>query len=268
MAALVSRSARLWAFVLLGLMGCASGPAKDAPAEKSQTSEQSQVDFSRLFDVHTSLTLFDDRIAPKGDAGLMKVVLLGPGILDANHAPSTAEPWLRRMLLAELGRRGSIVRGPAPPTEWSADGVCPLKGCEVSESTVWLRGLSLRSGENAFPLVVKKADDGSFVVHHRPSPNAPSECGAISAKLNFVEMRGTAQRTSDQAVAAHFAEMAVVAADLPRPFLLTHAAGDLCGAIERAFTDDKRLDPTEFAFQKAAAKVFDAALGSLYGVKK
>jgi len=206
------------------------------------------LDYSGLYGVQESTSLFDDRLI---EPELLTHLAVEPEMLDATRRGQTVEPWLRRALLTRLGEAGAVIH-----TTPIVEGIRPS---DTARPTATLRHVGFALQNDAFPVVVVDEGEGRLSVRHGALPDDVAACPRLKLKLDYIQLYGTLQRASDDAVVALFNELVVVPMGGEATAQITIEEGRLCEAVAATFERDA-FRPRDDQVQLAARQALDAAL--------
>jgi len=214
------------------------------------------IDVSSLYGGVSSTTVVDRR---QVDETLLSRVRVGSSTLSILGEDAGVEAWTRKLLLTALGDLGAIVLGPT----WSAVPEGPLQPEQAD--TAWLRDVHFASGVDTVAGVVHRDGDGTYQVSIRAHPEEVSLCGDLPLKLDYVELHGTVQRSTNHAVVAVWHEVGVVEIRGLEPLTRTLPDPDLdlggfCEAIGDLVAHDPDLRPSGRDFETAGRRVLERGL--------
>ena len=242
---------------LLGLVACATAPPQIPELRPAIVLHK--VDYRGVFGGRASSSIYDPRVT---QGHLMDRVLLEPTVLAVDDAEKGIEAWTLRKLLQPLGKQGSRVIAPPPPS-------CDAAPCYAAQPTAAFRNLRFISGGDTMSVRVLR-DGEVLTVRTRFSPKEESLCPPdFKLRARVVQLVGQLQALPDGAVAAAFQELRVV--ESPDDPVLTVEAPDpgqapeaFCAAVAKAYDSEPGFAATDARFELAAQELLSTALGPVY----
>ena len=179
-------------FSLLMTLACV--PKQTTPTEVILKAQDYQLDFASLFDIRSSLSLYDSRVAL---AQRMTRVQIEPSFLRTETKDSSTEPWTRNMLLQHLSKSGSIVIAPVPPTPINPQHPCPIGGCFAPSPTAILRDVYFNTHTDEIKVIVRQGHQ-KIDIWIRQSDQEESICGEdFSLMVGYIEFNMLIQDVED-----------------------------------------------------------------------
>ena len=235
------------------------------PSLPTQTFHNYKIDYSGLFGIPTSESLYDRRLVQDDT---LNRVLFEPDIFVPRTETSTMSLWIRNRLLSYIGELGSVIVAPSLPADLDPRQPCPTGGCYTEAPTTVIRHVYFRFVTETIPVVVQQGGGETFVVLLRAHPEQKSLCSDdAQTTIEYAEFGAMLQRFNDGGVIGLIHEVSL----LPKPeqsvvsikVPTTSGQKQFCETVLSTHAAHKALQPTDDAYQKTTRKVLKKAFAPI-----